>query len=176
VKEASPDFAAFLAGLKAGSLAPFVKSEPAPEGLDNGVTVAVGTTFDSVMDAEKDVLMEFYAPWCGHCKSLAPKYEALAQQLAGVSTLTIAKLDATANDWSDKEVYAVKGFPTIYFKPAGKPPVTYDGERETAAMAKWLSQHATHTFAVPDVAEAAKPKKSKKSKSKKADDAGHDEL
>lgn len=61
-------------------------------------------------------------------------------------TLTIAKLDATANDWSPKDVYAVSGFPTIYFKPAGKAPFLYEGAREAPAMAAFLSSKATHKF------------------------------
>jgi hypothetical protein len=66
-----------------------------------------------------------------------------------VETLVIGKLDATANEWSNKEVYAVQGFPTLYFKPAGKAPMTYDGAREPAPMAAWLAAQATHSFSVP---------------------------
>lgn len=166
---------AFAEALAAGSLEAYVKSEPIPEGKANGVTVVVGKTFsDIVLDDSKDVLIEFYAPWCGHCKSLAPKYEELAQKLEAVETLVIAKLDATANDWSQKDVYAVKGFPTIYFKAAGKAPVVYEGEREVAGFITYLSQHATHSFAAPGADKPAKAAKGKKGK--KAAAAGHEEL
>ena len=155
---------AWLSDLAAGKVETYVKSHPVPEGKEGGVTVVVGRTFDSVvLDDTKDVLIEFYAPWCGHCKTLAPKYEQLAQALEGVSTLTVAKLDATANDWSRRDVYEVKGFPTLYFKPAGKAPVSYDGEREAGAMAKWLAASATHKFEVPaSLGGDAPAKKSKK--------------
>lgn len=53
----------------AGSLVPHFKSEPVPEPNDGPVTVIVGKNFnDIVLDESKDVLLEVYAPWCGHCK------------------------------------------------------------------------------------------------------------
>lgn len=54
--------------------------------------------FRVVMMADKDVLVEFYAPWCGHCKALAPKYDELAEKFEGVSSVVISKIDATENE------------------------------------------------------------------------------
>jgi len=52
------------------------------ESHDNSVRVLVGKNFSEVvMDDTKDVLVEFYAPWCGHCKNLEPIYAELAQKL-----------------------------------------------------------------------------------------------
>jgi thiol-disulfide isomerase/thioredoxin len=52
--------------------------------------------FDEVVtrNPEKDVMVEFYAPWCGHCKALKPEYDDLADAFAGVSQVTHADLSA----------------------------------------------------------------------------------
>jgi thiol-disulfide isomerase/thioredoxin len=62
------------------------KSAPIPEEpTDGGVTVVVGKTVESIVfDADKDVLLEVYAPWCGHCKQLEPIYKKLAKRFAKV--------------------------------------------------------------------------------------------
>jgi len=128
----------------AGKLESYVKSEPIPENKPGEPTVVVGRTFDQiVLDPTKDVLLEAYAPWCGHCKQLEPKYKELAEKMAPYSdTVTIAKIDATANDLPPN--FQVKGYPTIFFVPANKKdkPLSYDSAREVKDFITYIKKNA----------------------------------
>jgi protein disulfide-isomerase A1 len=133
---------AHFAGFVDGTLQPTMKSEAIPEQNDGPVKIVVGKSFqDIVMDDSKDVFVEFYAPWCGHCKSLAPKYEKLGEMFADTPSVVIAKVDATENDTPAD----IQGFPTILLYPAGakQKPTKYTGDRTEAAMAKWIRDNAT---------------------------------
>lgn len=130
-------------------LFPSIKSEPVPETQEGPVTVVVAKNFkDVVIESSKDVLVEFYAPWCGHCKNLAPKYEELAKIFSSNSEFSskvlIAKFDATANDVEDN--LDIRGFPTIMLFPAHDKgnPVEYSGPRTVNDMINFIYQKGTH--------------------------------
>ncbi|CAI5742432.1 unnamed protein product [Peronospora destructor] len=64
-----------------------------------------------------DWLVEFYAPWCGHCKKLAPIYEQVADNLKGQAN--VAKVDVTDNAELGKR-FGIRGFPTVLLFSHGK--------------------------------------------------------
>lgn len=135
---------AFATELEEGSLEPYVKSEPVPESNDAPVKVAVGKNFEDVVTNNGvDTLIEFYAPWCGHCKKLAPTFDELATKLKD-EEVSIVKMDATANDVPP--TYDVRGFPTLYWLPKDDKsnPKRYEGGREVDDFVSYIAQHATN--------------------------------
>merc|ERR1719361_2419636 len=148
-----------VADWKAGNLTPEYKSAEIPaESHEDGVRVLVGKNFDEVVyDKTKDVLVEFYAPWCGHCKKLAPEYSSAALKLAKtMPDAVVAKIDSTANE---VPAHPVQGFPTLkWFPTDNKDGVEYNGGRDEAGIMTWFSDKGT-TKKVPDTEEPAEDTK-----------------
>jgi len=129
---------AFVADFLAGNLKQHLMSEEVPEDWDaTGVKVLVGKNFHEVaMNVEKDVLVEFYAPWCGHCKQLVPIWDKLGEKYADHPTIVIAKMDSTGNELEEVKV---SGFPTIkLFKKETNEIIDYNGERTEEGFVKFL--------------------------------------
>lgn len=139
-------------------LKPFFKSDPIPETNDGDVKIVVGNNFDEiVLDESKDVLLEIYAPWCGHCQSLEPTYNKLAKHLRAIESIVIAKMDGTTNEHPRAKS---DGFPTLLFFPAGNKsfdPITVDTDRTVVAFYKFLKKHASIPFKLQKPTTPAKP-------------------
>merc|ERR1719316_804750 len=156
---------AFVTAFLEGKLKQHLLSEEIPEDWDaKPVKVLVGKNFEQVaLDAEKNVLVEFYAPWCGHCKQLAPIWDKLGEKFADSADIVIAKMDSTANELEDIKI---QGFPTIkLFKKGENTVIDYNGERTLDGLVKFIDSDGVIGAAAEDEDE-----------DEDEDDLGHDEL
>jgi len=97
--------------------------------------------FDNVVGKGKPGLVEFFAPWCGHCKNLAPIYEQLADAFAHAQNkVVVAKVDADGAGRSLGERYGVTGFPTLKWFSADGKDEPYEGGRDLDALAEFITK------------------------------------
>lgn len=176
---------AFALAVVDGTAARRTKSAAVPaEPTENGVTIVVGSTFDSIVkDPTKDVLLEVYAPWCGHCKALTPIYEKLAKRFKDIDSVVIAKMDGTENEVADVEV---QGFPTILLFPAEKDAKAVDYNeptRELKDLTKFIKKHAKVEYELPKKAGEEKKEEAKTEETQEVakteeatEEEAHDEL
>ncbi|VAH85126.1 unnamed protein product [Triticum turgidum subsp. durum] len=110
-----------------------------PEVDEAHVLLLTAANFTAVLAARRHVMVEFYAPWCGHCRALAPHYAAAATHLAeqGVD-VALAKVDAT-EDHDLAQAHDVQGYPTLLFFIDGVPR-DYSGERTKDAIVAWIGK------------------------------------
>jgi len=109
----------------------------------SNVVTLTDSNFDSiVLDSSKNVLVEFYAPWCGHCKRLAPDYEKVGNSFAGESDVVIAKMDADSHKEKPSK-FGVTGYPTLmWFPKNNKDGVKYSGGRTPSDFVTYINNEA----------------------------------
>jgi len=107
-----------------------------------GVVDLTPDNFDTVVDGSKGAFVEFFAPWCGHCKTLAPEYEIVGEAFARENRVVVAKVDADAHkDLGGR--FDVHGFPTLKWFPKGsKTPENYEGGRSADDIIKFINEKA----------------------------------
>lgn len=167
-KNAVPDAAAlsnethveyFVRDFLAGTLQPWLRSEPVEQTLgdhnpSDGAMTIVGSQFEEVVvQGDFDVLVMFFAPWCGFSKRMQPLFDRLAKQLQHVKTLRIVKIDATMNDITHPIMQQMDGYPFLGFFPAadkdgaqefGVETGTDEADEWPKAVTSRLKEVATH--------------------------------
>ncbi|KAL8449339.1 hypothetical protein Emed_003220 [Eimeria media] len=115
----------------------FLRAEETPSEDDSAVLVMTKANFDETLKANELVLVKFYAPWCGHCKRMAPEYAKAAKTLKEKgSKIILGKVDATA-ETDLANTHDVNEFPTVTLFRSQKPE-PYTGGRTAEAILEWL--------------------------------------
>ncbi len=156
----------FVEDWENNKLKPHLKSADEPKDNNGDVFVVVGKTFEKeVINNDKDVMLLFYAPWCGHCKALHPKYEEVAKKLKEKNPkLLLAKIDATENE---VESVNISGFPTVKFYPGNKKdkePLDYNGDRSVDDIIKFIKTNAATPIVYDEEKKEEKKDEDKKDK------------
>jgi protein disulfide-isomerase-like protein len=88
---------------------------------------------------KKNAFVMFFAPWCGHCTAVKPKFAKVARAFRGESSkVAVVAVDATEEE-ALAEAFGVEGFPTFMFVPAVGAPTQYKEARTTTAMVRALN-------------------------------------
>lgn len=129
-------------------LAELASAETFP--VEDGVLVLSPSNFNAALARFPNLMVEFYAPWCGHCQALAPKYTKAARQLeTSGSQVKLAKLDAVRYA-AFAEQHGVTGYPTLMFYRGGAP-VEYGGAHEQVPLVQWVLRNARFSRQVDPV-------------------------
>ncbi len=90
-----------------------------------------------VLDADKPVVVDFWAEWCGPCKAIAPDLEAISDEMA--ADVTIAKINMDENPDLAAQ-YGVRSIPTLLMFKGGEPVAVQVGALPKSRIADWISK------------------------------------
>ncbi|XP_046674339.1 LOW QUALITY PROTEIN: thioredoxin domain-containing protein 5 homolog [Homalodisca vitripennis] len=120
--------------------------EDTKDTLDVGKSVIALTDDNFQFHIENGfTFVKFFAPWCGHCKRLAPTWEELAQKLSAEGKIKIAHVDCTLEDNKDLcNDQEVEGYPTLFFYRNGAKISEYNGSRVLEDLLEFVKRHSSH--------------------------------
>jgi len=123
------------------------------------VVVLTESNFDSkVLDSEEIWLVNFYAPWCPHCKNLKPVFEEASRAIRkeGIKNVKLGAIDASEYQ-TYAQKYGIKGFPTLKYFPAGQKTENdakdYDNDRSAKGILQWAKSRSAEVKPPPEVIE-----------------------
>jgi thioredoxin 1 len=105
--------------------------------MAGAIVEASDATFDTVTTENEWVLVDFWAPWCGPCKMIAPVLEQIADER---DNLTIAKVNVDDNQESPGR-FGVRGIPTLVLFHNGEPVDQHSGAMQKGGFDDWLNRH-----------------------------------
>lgn len=123
-----------------------MKSEEPPLEQEDGPIVVVGTTFEElVLRQDKDVFLNIYAPYCGHCRKFAAVWTEFALQAASsLPNLVVAKMDGTQNGSPMPDEFSWDAYPSVFFVKAGSTiPFVYHDERSVSHLMSFAREHSS---------------------------------
>merc|ERR1719384_1531353 len=125
-------------------------------GSDKDVVELTASNFKKLVLQSDDMwLIEFFAPWCGHCKNLEPHWKKAASELKG--KVKLGAVDATVHQELAQQ-YGVQGYPTIKYFPAGlkRAPEEYDGGRTADDIVAWAMEKHGESIPPPELVQITK--------------------
>ncbi len=107
--------------------------------MSDKIKVVTDDSFESdVVNSSQAVLVDFWAPWCGPCKALAPVLDEIASEYDG--KVTIAKINVDENDQSPQK-YGVRGIPTMLVFKDGEVVATKMGALSKAELSAFIDSN-----------------------------------
>lgn len=134
----SSRFSAWLEHLLDGGARPAVAPSPTPSGDSKPITLT-DATFHQTIQGDKPVLVDFWAPWCGPCRMVAPAVEELAKTFQGRAI--VGKLNVDENPQTAQQ-YQIMSIPALYIFKGGQVVDRMVGAQSAAALQQRLAQYA----------------------------------
>ena len=124
---------------------------------ENSTLILTDSTIEKAINQFDNIIIYFYASWCGHCKIFDPEYQK-ASLILKKEDIYLAKLDSSNNNLSTQK-YKINGFPTIIFFKSGMP-YEFQGGRSSKELINWARKKAGNLLQIISTKEALKEFKS----------------
>ncbi|KAK2957061.1 putative Protein disulfide-isomerase [Blattamonas nauphoetae] len=122
------------------AVADFILSQLDPDTRPYDLTELSERTFDSIVDGSENVMVEFYASWCTHCKSIVPVLKKVGESFRHTTGVRLCKVEVSDDNVALRQRFGIRAFPTLIFfrKGEGTTATKYEGPRSPDAIGNWI--------------------------------------